>query len=76
MLPLRGGWGCLMSYMVNSELLLLLQQEDALVDGSDGAQRARLSPQTQRRLLGWKRLDGRELQGHLDRADRGRRVSR
>lgn len=59
-------------YIVNSEFLLWLQQEDALVDGPDGAHGAWVSLQTERGLLRWKLLERGELQRHLHRRHQGR----
>lgn len=48
-------------YIRGSQLLLCLQQQDALVDGSDGAQRAGVSLQIQRGPLSGKLLQGGKL---------------
>jgi len=61
----------MVSYRVNSEFLLFLQQQDALVDGSDGAHGAWVSLQGERGLLCWKLLERGEPQRHLQRRHRG-----
>lgn len=54
-------------YVVDCELLLWLQQQDTLVDASDGAQGLGLSLQGQRSFLCWECLVRGKLQGHLHR---------
>lgn len=57
----------LRTYMGSSELLIRLQQQDALVHGPDRAQRAWVALQVQQGLLSRQLLISRELQFHLDR---------
>jgi len=53
------------TYRFNTELLFRLQQQDRLVDGPDGAERARRSLQAQGRLLPRELLRQREAQRNL-----------
>ena len=60
-----------MSYIVDREFLLSLQQEDTLVDGPHRTHGAWVSLETKCGLLCWKILDGGELQNHLQSRQRG-----
>lgn len=75
-MALLGQGAGLVSYRADSEFLLRLQQEDALVDGSDRTQRTGMSLEAERGLLCWKLLEGGELQRHLRGRQKGESVTK